>query len=247
LKHLNIIRHKKINIPWIKYGFSTRVNGDSNNPWEGLNCGYNVGDFKDTVDKNRDKFLAKLNMSNTIQLNQVHGNKVVYAEKIKNVSDKVTADGIICSTNNISLSITTADCAPIFFVSLNNKIIGAAHVGWKGAFSGITDNIIKKLKNNGALTEKIICIIGPCIGPSSYEVDYVFMNKARELDEFSKNYFTKKNNYKYLFNLPEYIKYKIKSKGVNKIYWTGQDTYKNPELFLAIGIHATLEMVLLDE
>ena len=231
MKDLNIIKHEKLNLPWIEYGFSTRLNGESNYPWGGLNCSNFVGDFKSKVENNRKKFLGKLKLPSAIQLNQVHGNNVVIAEKIKGLKDKVSADGIISSKNNLSISITTADCAPILFVSLNNKIVGAAHAGWKGAFLGITDNLLEKLIENGSLPEQIICIIGPCIGPDSYEVDYNFFNKALELDKFSKVYFIKKNNNKYLFNLPGYIKYRIKAKGVNKIYWTGHDTYKNPELF----------------
>ena len=53
-------------------------------------------------------------------------------------------------------------------------MIGCIHAGWKGAFSGIIENTVKKFKSDS----QIIASIGPCIGSKSYEVDNKFLENS---------------------------------------------------------------------
>ena len=49
-------------------------------------------------------------------INQIHSNKVFLEDK-KQLSSKLNVDGVVTNLKNIGLSILTADCAPIFFLT----------------------------------------------------------------------------------------------------------------------------------
>ena len=77
---------------------------------------------------------------------------------------------MVSATPGIALGILTADCAPVLFADSRAKVIGAAHAGWKGAVAGITDATISAMEKLGAKRERIVAVIGPTIGQTSYEV-----------------------------------------------------------------------------
>ena len=83
---------------------------------------------------------------------------------------------MITKMKDVALGVVTADCVPIIVYDFKNKIIGCIHAGWKGAFSGIVENTIKKIKKLNS-NNKIYASVGPCIGKKSYEVDTKFYKK----------------------------------------------------------------------
>ena len=96
----------------------------------------------------------------------------------------------------------TADCVPIILYDVKSQTIGCIHAGWKGAFSGIIENTIKKFKKINS-KNKIFACIGPCIGKKSYEVDLDFYKKFVIRSKKNSIYFTKKNNKKKFFLILE--------------------------------------------
>ena len=63
----------------------------------------------------------------------------------------------------VVLGILTADCAPVLFADPGNRVIAAAHAGWRGALGGIADRTIDVMLSAGAEREKIVAAIGPAI------------------------------------------------------------------------------------
>ena len=107
-----------------------------------------------------------------------------------------------------------------YFYDIKNKIIGCIHAGWKGAFSDIIKNTIKKIKKLNS-NNKIYASVGPCIGKKSYEVDIKFYKKFVSKSWKNKIYFKEKNKTKKLFNLRKFVadkllKFKVKVDHVNK-------------------------------
>ena len=88
------------------------------------------------------------------------------------------------------------------------EIVGCIHAGWKGAYSGIIKNTIYKIKKLNVKNE-IYASVGPCIGKKSYEVDNKFFKKFINKSKKNKKYFTKKNEYKKLFNLRKFVADKL--------------------------------------
>lgn len=168
-------------------------------------------------------------------INQVHGPDVVVIDdrlKIYGDQDLPKADAIVTNLKNIVVGVITADCSPILLFDEDQKIVAAAHAGWRGARFGVIESVIKAMRNLGA--KKIIAKIGPMIQQDSYEVsadfyaDFLAENGSNK--EFFKNALQPD---KYLFDLPAYVEKKLKICGAEMIENLGFDTYKNEEKYFS--------------
>ena len=83
-------------------------------------------------------------------------------------------------------------------------MIAAIHAGWKGAFKGIVDKVIKFMIKKGCKIENITAVIGPSISSKNYEVKKDFMKKFIKKDKKNLIFFRNKKN-KLYFDLPNYI------------------------------------------
>ena len=141
------------------------------------------------------------------------------------------ADAIVTKMSGIAIGVLTADCVPIIIYDIKNKIIGCIHAGWKGAFSGIIKNTLKKIKKLNS-KNNIYASVGPCIGKKSYEVDNKFYKKF--VSKFRKNkiYFTKKNKTKKFFNLRKFVTDKLLEFNV-KVDQVNRDTFAEKSNFFS--------------
>ena len=229
---MSLIQSDFLNFKNVRHGFSLRYGGVSSKPWKSLNCSYFVNDSPEHVSINKRKILYNLGFISDFYIKQVHGNKIVNAEDYFQTKIIIEADGIICKTYNLPISITTADCAPILMVDPYSSIIGAAHAGWKGAISGVADNLIDNFRMSGSNLENIYVVIGPCISKESFEVKSDMINKSLEKDPNSEKFFSNISNLDY-FDLSAYLIDKIKIAGISNISCLREDTYSNPERFFS--------------
>ena len=205
----------------IKHCFFSRKNGFSKGLYKGLNCGRGSKDNKNNINKNLD-FVAKkmaVERSSLILMHQTHSNKVIEIKK-NNYRKKIIADAMVTKIKGFAIAVVTADCVPIIIYDLNNKIIGCIHAGWKGAFTEIIENTIKKIKKLNS-NNKIYASVGPCIGKKNYEVDLRFYKKFVSKSRRNKIYFSNKNKTKKLFNLRKFVtdklvKLKVKVDQINR-------------------------------
>ena len=131
----------------IRHCFFSEKNGFSKGIYKSLNCGRGSKDNKKNINKNLN-FVAKkmaVKKNKLILMHQTHSNKVVEIKK-NNYKKKINADAMITKMKGVAIGVVTADCVPIIVYDIKNKIIGCIHAGWKGAFSGIIENTIKKIK-----------------------------------------------------------------------------------------------------
>ena len=180
----------------IKHCFFSRKGGFSKGIYESLNCGKGSKDNKDNIVKNL-KFISKTMMvkeKKLILMHQTHSDKVVEITN-NNYRKKIFSDAMFTKKRGLALCVLTADCVPILIFNKKNNIIGCVHAGWKGAFSGIIEKTIKKLRKEGSV-EKIFASVGPCIGTNNYEVDLKFYKKFLSKSKSNKRYFLYKNKYK---------------------------------------------------
>ncbi len=217
----------------INFGFFTSIGGVSNNEYFSLNCSKSSKDNKNSVKKNINIALNQLKIKNkSLRLiNQIHSNKISFVKN--NNMDLLYGDGLITKNKKICLGVLTADCAPIFIFDLDKKIICCLHAGWKGALSNIVKNCVKVIKKEKFSLDKIVAIIGPCLGYKNFEVNKNFKMQFIEKNKSYSEYFKSKNIEKDLFNLRGLINFQLKSEGINKIYNINRDTYKNSHLFFS--------------
>jgi len=156
---------KSSNIKCI-HGFSTRKGGISNPPYNSLNVG-GTEDNSKSILQNRKLALKNLNLSfnNLCYLKQVHGNAV----RVGKLGQQ-EGDALVTSERGLILAISIADCYPLLFYDGVNKVIGAAHCGWRGTVDKIAQNTINNMVELGAKPEHIKVAIGQGISQANFEV-----------------------------------------------------------------------------
>ena len=217
----------------IKHCFFSRKGGFSKGIYKGLNCGKGSKDKKNYIKKNL-KFVSKkinVKLNNLKLMHQTHSNKVIFISKNNRRAKNFYSDALITNIKGYALGVVTADCVPIILYDSKNQFIGCIHAGWKGAFSGIVENTIRKFKRLNSKNE-ILASIGPCIGQKSYEVDINFYKKFLSQSKKNKAYFIKKNNLKKLFNLRKYVNDKLLKLNV-KVDHVNHDTFKEKSSFFS--------------
>ncbi|AEF80197.1 polyphenol oxidase family protein [Leadbettera azotonutricia] len=110
-----------------------------------------------------------LNPARVLALKQVHSRDVVLAEK-GSMPFGIEADGMICKDRDITLSVTVADCLPVFLYDAGSGAMSLLHSGWKG--TGIAIKALELMKEHwGSKPEAVAAVLGPCIKPCCYKVD----------------------------------------------------------------------------
>ena len=128
---------------------------------------------EETARENREKFFRKLGLDS----NSVITNGLVQADKVQVVRKKQRGgilpetDGSITAEKGIFLSVTAADCLPVFFYDPKKEIVAIAHAGWRGLAKGILPRVVQKMKEEFSCRPFDILVgIGPGIGECHYEV-----------------------------------------------------------------------------
>ena len=218
----------------IKHCFFNRLGGKSKGIYESLNCGRGSFDKRKYINKNlviASKKICK-SYKKLVLLNQIHSNKFFFIKSYKFKKKKLTGDALITDQKRIILGVLTADCVPVLIFDKKLKVISAIHAGWKGAYKGIIQNVVKHLKKRGSETENLIAAVGPCISQKNYEVQNDF--KSKFLKQSSKNkFFFKKIKNKTYFSLNKYVNSQLKNLGVKKIDIINKDTYNQKNNFFS--------------
>ena len=223
-----MIRSKKLEkLKEISHGFFNRNGGKSKGIYKSLNCGLGSKDKKINIQKNLKIAKNKIskNSKKIFLVNQIHSQKYIYinnSNKIK--SKRVKADAIITNQKKLPIAILTADCVPILIYDDTLKIIAAIHAGWRGAYKGIINNVIKFMIKKGSKIENIHAAIGPSISQKNYNVKRDFLKKFLKKNKKNKVFFKKRKNLIY-FNLPKYVKSQLISNKISNIDHINIDTY----------------------
>ncbi|MEL0210419.1 MAG: peptidoglycan editing factor PgeF, partial [Novosphingobium sp.] len=162
---------------------------------------------------------------------QIHSPDVVTVTELWADADRPRADALVTSRPGIVLGVLTADCAPVLFCDGQAGVVGAAHAGWKGAYTGVTDATIAAMEALGASRERIAAVVGPCIAQKSYEVDAGF--EARFLEQAPENerFFRAGREGHAWFDLEGYVASRLRDAGLAKVGMLGEDTYAQEERF----------------
>ncbi|MCK4744475.1 peptidoglycan editing factor PgeF [Candidatus Parcubacteria bacterium] len=164
------------------------------------------------VKLNREKFFAKQN----IKLDQIISAGLVYKNRVK-IVDKNDAgkfisgfDALITNEDNLYLTITVADCLPIYIYDFKKKIIGIAHAGWQGVQQNIIKNAINLMKENfNSNSSDIFVYIGMHLQKCHFEVKDDLLLKFKKY----KNAIIKKNN-KIFIDLSLIVKTQLLEQGI---------------------------------
>jgi len=169
--------------PRVHAWVSTRDGGASEPPfgqWRdgaeqpgGLNLGLFCGDDAAHVRINRQR-LADFCGARMAWLKQVHGDRVVSAQEALLCADDMSpleADASVTSQAGVACVVMVADCLPVLLCDTQGRAVGAAHAGWRGLAAGIIEKTAQRVMAlAGCAMEEIHAYLGPCIGPTAFEV-----------------------------------------------------------------------------
>ncbi len=222
-----MIKSKKLSkIKNIKHGFFNSLGGKSIGIYKSLNCGIGSKDLASNVKKNLQIVKNKINKSSKdiFLLHQVHSNKFIYINKEFKFNTKPKVDAVITNQKNLPIAILTADCVPILICDNQKNMIAAIHAGWKGAYKGIIEKVIKFMIKKGCKFENITAIIGPSISVKNYEVKQDFKKKFLKKDKKNKKFF-KITAKKLYFDLSKYVKSLLLDNKIKNIENINIDTF----------------------
>ena len=167
--------------PAIRHAFFTRRGGVSEGVYASLNGGLGSSDEPARVAENRARMGEALGVSGDriASLYQIHSAEVVTVEAPVPVTERPRADAMVTRVPGLALGIATADCGPILFADPENRVIGAAHAGWKGALTGVIGATVRAMEALGAKRHAIVAVLGPTISQANYEVGPDFIARFR--------------------------------------------------------------------
>lgn len=110
---------------------------------------------------------------------QVHGNRVAVVEDATTImaTDGLPliagVDGLITQQAPCCLAIYVADCGAIWLADTHNGAIGLLHSGKKGTEGNILGVAVDLMQERfQSKPENIVAVLGPCIRPPHYEIDF---------------------------------------------------------------------------
>jgi YfiH family protein len=218
----------------IRHAFFTREGGVSAGIYASLNCGPGSNDDPAAVAENRSRAMAMMELGDKalVTVHQAHTADAILVDRPFPADARPIADAMVTTTPGIALGILTADCAPVLFADRKGAVVGAAHAGWKGALSGILDNTLACMAEQGAKAKTIVAAIGPCIGQRSYEVgpDFPapFLAEAADNADF---FAPSAKAGHLLFDLPGYVSRKLARLGVQDVTRLPADTLRDKARF----------------
>jgi polyphenol oxidase len=218
----------------IAHGFFGRTGGTSPGFYASLNCGPGSGDDRSNVVENRRRALAALTPRECrlVTLYQIHSSEALVVRKPWAIGEAPRADAMATSASGVALGILTADCAPVLFVDVEARVIGAAHAGWKGALAGVIEQTIASMEELGAKRERMAAAIGPCISRTAYEVGEDFRATALSRNAADARFFVPAvRSGHWQFDLPGYTHERLSAAGIRNIETLAHCTYAESENF----------------
>jgi purine-nucleoside/S-methyl-5'-thioadenosine phosphorylase / adenosine deaminase len=129
----------------------------------------------------RDSFLQSIGAvpRRTFALHQVHSMTVLIVDgQEPQALEGFPADGMVSARRDLLLTVTVADCVPVFLVDPAHGAYGIAHSGWKG--TGIVrEALLLMSRSFGTKPAEVTVVLGPGIGPCCYRVTQERYEKFR--------------------------------------------------------------------
>ena len=204
----------------VRAACTTRAGGVSLPPYDSFNLGDHVGDRPDAVADNR-ALLAKSLGVRPVFMKQVHGHRSVVLDA--QARDGVEADVCVTTTPGVACTIMVADCLPILFAAPDGSAVAAAHAGWRGLAGegghGVVESACAALRGcTGADLAGTLVWLGPCIGPSAFEVGSEVKAAFESQDPAAAARFEPHGQGKWLADLSGLARRRLHALGITRIY-----------------------------
>ncbi len=223
-----------VRLPGIRHAFFIRHGGVSEGVYASLNGGTGSKDDQTKVRENRARMAAAVGVTpeRFLTCYQLHSPDVVTVETSWSADARPRADAMVTHKPGIALGISTADCGPVLFADGEAKVIGGAHAGWRGAFTGVLEATIDAMEKLGASRTRINVALGPMIRQRNYEVGPEFVARFKDADAENARFFAPSQRAGHaMFDLPAYLTKRLRNAGIEHIDDLGLCTCADAERF----------------
>ncbi len=127
---------------------------------------------KDSLE-NRAGYFSKLGIEkqDVVNAELAHSDEICVVAKMDGGKFIPEADALITNSKNVFLSVTVADCLPLFLFDPKREALGLIHAGWRGLEKNIIAQSVTKMQAEfGSAPADILAVIGPGICAEHYEV-----------------------------------------------------------------------------
>lgn len=205
---------------------TTRTGGVSEGPYDSMNLGDHVADDPVAVQANRALLAQSLAMSSSpaavpVFMNQVHGTHVQWLGRPEATDPVFEADACITLEAGVACVIMVADCLPVLFANADGSQVAAAHAGWRGLAGqagaggdGVLEAVVKAFGGPKGLR----AWLGPCIGPTAFEVGPEVRAAFCEPDADAAVFFKPCGGVKFLADLAGLARHRLRRIGVTDIH-----------------------------
>ena len=212
----------------IKAVFTTRAGGVSAVPFDTMNLAGHVGDAPEAVIANRAALQHAVGTGRIAFLNQVHGIEVVRLGP--DSPDGQSADACLTNCPRLACTVMVADCLPVLLAAQDGSVVAAVHAGWRGLAGGqngsrrgIVESVCASFAaavqpGRAQRATKTIAWLGPCIGPSAFEVGEEVRAAFGTADPESVHLFVPTRPGKYLADLAGLARQRLQALGISQIY-----------------------------
>lgn len=116
-----------------QYGVVAGITGRGDEPGRGFDLGlWNEAPIFDTMSRWRAFRRAEPGFPGVVLATQVHGGSVVAHDQVEGWVQLDGHDGHVTRASGVLLTVTVADCVPVFLVDPVQRAIGLLHSGWRG-------------------------------------------------------------------------------------------------------------------
>ena len=232
---LQPITHALLDRHGVRHGFFTREGGVSSGLYDSLNVGVGSRDDPAAVAENRARVAGWFGgtADDLASCYQIHSAVARVAEAGWK-GERPEGDATVSASKGVICGVLTADCAPVLLADAEAGVVGAAHAGWKGALGGIVHSTVTAMQALGARPDRMVAVVGPCIGLESYEVGADFQERFEHHDPGSTRFFQPgATDDRRQFDLPGFVLWRLEQAGVGDAAWTGHDTRIDAQRFFS--------------
>ena len=117
-----------------------------------------------------------------IQGHQVHERKVAVIDRPDLTREDLEGyDAFLTNLPGVAIGVRTADCVPVLLYDPVRRVVAAVHAGWKGTVLRISQKALEVMAVKfGVAADSIKAVIGPAIGPDSFQVGLEVAEKFKE-------------------------------------------------------------------
>ncbi len=124
------------------------------------------------VVKRWERVRSDLGFGSVAHARQVHGNdSLVHEEAEPGIRAGFVGDAHLTAVPGLLLTVSVADCVPVYLADPDRRVIGLLHAGWRGVAAGILPRALEALTDRWDVDPGDVRVhLGPAICGRCYEV-----------------------------------------------------------------------------